>query len=174
MWWRIQRQLFFVQQRLFYVCSFFLLDNRLGGRLRAVLLGWNGASVGPNCFVRGSLQIQESFQLTLGQWVFINSGCCFDLSAPVTIGAGAQISFQVTLITGNHEFGPPQNRAGEHRNEPIEIGAGAWIGARAVILPGVKIGAGAVVAAGAIVTKDVPPNALVAGVPARVLRELEE
>ena len=65
------------------------------------------------------------------------------------------------------------NRAGEHRNLPIEIGAGVWIGARAVILPGVKVGDGAVIAAGAVVTKDVAANTLVVGVPARVLRELE-
>lgn len=123
--------------------------------------------------MRGDLKIQESFQLTLGQWVFINSGCCFDLSAPITVGPGTQIAFQVTFITGNHEIGPPQNRAGEHRNLPIEIGAGVWIGARAVILPGVKVGDGAVIAAGAVVTKDVAANTLVVGVPARVLRELE-
>ena len=172
MGWRIRRQWFFIQQRIFYVFSFLLPDNRFGGKCRAALLRWNGAKIGAECFVRGDLRIQESFNLTLGDWVFVNSGCCFDLAAPITIGAGAQLAYQVMLVTGDHEFGPPHNRAGLHCAKPIEIGAGAWIGARAILLPGVKIGDGSVVAAGAVVTKDVPPNVLAAGVPARVLREL--
>jgi acetyltransferase-like isoleucine patch superfamily enzyme len=56
---------------------------------------------------------------------------------------------------------------------PIKIGEGVWIGARATILPGVTIGAGSVVAAGSLVTKDMPANVLIAGVPAKVIRELE-
>jgi acetyltransferase-like isoleucine patch superfamily enzyme len=56
---------------------------------------------------------------------------------------------------------------------PVTIGAGVWVGARAMIMPGVTIGDGAVIAAGAVVTKDVPPNTLVAGVPARIVRELD-
>jgi maltose O-acetyltransferase len=172
-YWNIQRQLFFVRQRVFSFLSFLLLDNQSSGSLRAALLRWNGAKVGKRCFVRGGLQIQESFDFTLGDEVFINAGCCLDNSAPIIIGSRVQFGFQVTLITGNHEFGPPQSRAGAHCARPITIGEGAWIGARAIVLPGVTIGSGAVVAAGAVVTKDVPPNTLVAGVPAKTLRALD-
>ena len=91
---------------------------------------------------------------------------------PIIIGNRAQIAYHVTLITGDHHIGPPASRAGVMNARPITIGEGAWIGARVVVLPGVTIGAGAVVAAGAIVTKDVAPNTLVAGVPARFLRKL--
>jgi maltose O-acetyltransferase len=169
-----QRQWFFLRQRLFAVLSFLLLDNMSSGRLRAALLRWNGALVGRRCFVRGGLQIQESFQFTLGNDVFINNGCIFDGSARIEIGDRVQFGFQVTLVTGDHLIGPPESRAGEHRARPIRIEEGAWIGARATILPGVIIGRGAVVAAGAVVTRDVPANALVAGVPAKVLRVLED
>ena len=70
-------------------------------------------------------------------------------------------------------MGDPECRAGAHLARPIRIESGAWIGARSTILPGVTVGHGAVVAAGAVVTRDVEPNTLVAGVPARVLRSLE-
>ncbi len=169
----LRRQGFFVQQRLFAALSFLLLDNMVSGRARAALLRWNRAKVGRRCFVRGGLLIQESFGLTLGDDVFVNAGCCFDLSAPIIIGNGVQLAFQVTLITGGHDFGPRGGRAGAHRPQPIFIGDGAWIGARATLMPGVTVGPGAVVAAGALVTKDVPADTVVAGVPAKPIRTLE-
>lgn len=173
LYWSLRRQLFFTQHRLFSVFSFLLLDNTSGGQLRAALLRLNGATVGKGCFVRGGLQIQEGFALVLGDEVFINASCCFDLSAPIVIGSRAQLAYQVTLVTGGHEIGTRESRAGAHRPAPIHIGEGVWIGARAIVLPGVTIGAGAVVAAGALVTKDVPPDTLVAGVPAKPVRALE-
>lgn len=141
--------------------------------MRAMLLRWNGSVIGQRCFVRGGLAIQESFSLHLDDDVFINAGCCLDLSAPIRIQSRAQLGYQVTLITGNHEIGPSHSRAGRHIPAPITIGEGAWIGARAIILPGVTIGNGAVIAAGAVVTRDVAPNTMVGGVPARVMRNLE-
>ena len=169
----LRRQGFFVRQRLFTSLSFLLLDNMVCGRARAALLRWNGATVGRRCFVRGGLLIQESFGLALGDDVFINAACCFDLSAPITLGNRVQLAYQVTLMTGGHDFGAHDSRAGKHRPQPISIGDGVWIGARATVLPGVSIGAGAVVAAGALVTKDVPPDTVVAGVPAKPIRTLE-
>ena len=174
LYWAFRRQFFFVQQRAFTLFSFLLLDNKHSGRLRAALLRLNGATVGRDCFVRGGLQVQESFQIQLGDGVFINAGCCLDGAMPIVIGSRAQLAYQVTLITGDHQIGPHTCRAGMMNARGITIGEGAWIGARAVILPGVTVGAGAVVAAGAVVTKDVAPDALVAGVPARVLRELPQ
>jgi acetyltransferase-like isoleucine patch superfamily enzyme len=76
------------------------------------------------------------------------------------------------LITGAHQIGDEYQRARDLNPEPINIEEGVWLGARCIILPGVTVGRGAVVAAGAIVTKDVPPNKLVAGVPAKVIKSL--
>ena len=63
-------------------------------------------------------------------------------------------------------------RSGKRKFGPIEIGNGAWLASRVVVLPGVRIGAGAIVASGSVVTRDVPDNTLVVGVPARVVRHL--
>lgn len=168
----LRRQGFFIRQRIFAMLSFLLLDNQVSGRARAALLRWNGATVGRRCFVRGGLLIQESFRLVLGDDVFINAGCCFDLSAPIILGNKVQLAYQVMLVTGGHDYGPHESRAGAHRPQPITIGDGVWIGASAMILPGVTIGAGAVVAAGAVVSRDVLPDTVVAGIPAKLIRTL--
>jgi acetyltransferase-like isoleucine patch superfamily enzyme len=81
------------------------------------------------------------------------------------------IASKVNLVTAGHPVEPDKRRA-YITAEPITIGTNVWIGAAATILPGVNIGADAVVAAGAVVTHDVPPASLVAGVPATVIRHL--
>jgi acetyltransferase-like isoleucine patch superfamily enzyme len=81
------------------------------------------------------------------------------------------IASKVNLVTAGHPVEPDKRRA-YITAEPITIGTNVWIGAAATILPGVTIGADAVVAAGAVVTRDVPPASLVAGVPATVIRHL--
>jgi len=80
----------------------------------------------------------------------------------------------VTILTVDHEIGPPDERCGTEVAAPVEIGDGCWLGSHVTILPGVRVGEGAIVAAGSLVTRDVAPNMLVGGVPARVLRNLEE
>ena len=108
--------------------------------------------------------------ITLGKRVFINSGCCFQDQGGIEIGDDVLIGQQVVIATLDHDL-DPDNR-GSMRPSPVKIGNKVWIGAHATILPGVTIGDGAVVAAGAVVTKDVPANTVVAGVPAKVLKNL--
>jgi maltose O-acetyltransferase len=73
------------------------------------------------------------------------------------------------ILTTSHKLGPSSHRAGPHDLLPVKIGDGAWIGARATILPGVTVGEGAVISAGSVVNKNVPANSIVAGAPARVV-----
>lgn len=108
--------------------------------------------------------------ITFGKNVFVNSGCCFQDQAGITIGDGSLIGHQVVLATINHDFNP-MRRATNHP-APIVIGKNVWIGAHATLTPGVTIGDGAVIAAGAVVTHDVPPNMIVGGVPAKPIRNL--
>lgn len=106
----------------------------------------------------------------IGKDVFINEGCCFQDHGGIWIGDGSLIGQQVVMATLDHDLDPA------HRQDmfpgPIRIGRNVWIGAHATILRNVTIGDGAVVAAGAVVTKDVPPNTVVAGVPARVIKTI--
>ncbi len=110
--------------------------------------------------------------ITVGKNVFINSGCRFQDQGGITIGDGALIGHNVVLATLNHDFSP-EKRSTMHPS-PIVIGKNVWIGANATVVPGVTIGDGAIIAAGAVVTKDVPENAVAAGVPAKVIKYLEE
>ncbi len=110
--------------------------------------------------------------ITVGKNVFINSCCCFQDQGGITIGDGSLIGHQVVLATLNHDLNP-KNRANMVA-KPIVIGKNVWIGAHATVLSGVNIGDNAVIAAGAVVTKDVPENAIVAGVPARIIKTIKE
>ncbi|MBS2024318.1 MAG: hypothetical protein JST92_18095 [Deltaproteobacteria bacterium] len=104
----------------------------------------------------------------------VNVPCFIDLNAPVTIGDEVNIGHHAVLITAKHLTGESIRRAGLLESAPIVLEPGCWLGARVTVLAGVTIGRGAVIAAGAVVTKDIPPNTLAGGVPARVIRELHE
>lgn len=106
----------------------------------------------------------------LGKHVFINSGCCFQDQGGITIGDGALIGHNVVLATLNHGL-EPEKRA-NLQPAPIRIGKRVWIGSNATILPGISIGDNAVVGAGSVVTKDVPPNTVVAGNPAKIKKHI--
>jgi acetyltransferase-like isoleucine patch superfamily enzyme len=109
--------------------------------------------------------------LILGDNSVINSRCRIDTRGGVTIGRGVSISADVIILTADHE----KNEHGDYNRElPVVIENFVWIGTRAMILPGVRIGKGAKIAAGAIVTKDVPPLTLYGGIPAKFIRNVEE
>jgi maltose O-acetyltransferase len=111
--------------------------------------------------------------VTIGAGTFVNVDCFFDGSAPITIGRGCNIAMGVLLCTSTHDVGGPDRRAVlPTRGEPVTIGDGCWIGARATILPGVTVAPGCVVAAGAIVTRDTEPNGELRGIPAQRVRDL--
>ena len=110
--------------------------------------------------------------ITIGKDVFINSGCHFQDQGGIEIGDGALIGHNVVLATINHDLNPKENRKNHYA--PIRIGAHVWIGSNATVLPGVTIGDWAVVAAGAVVTRDVPAMTVVGGVPAGVLKTIQE
>ena len=110
--------------------------------------------------------------ITVGKNVFINSGCHFQDQGGIMIGDGALIGHNVVLATLNHDFAP-QKRSALHP-APIVIGEKVWIGANATIVPGVTVGNGAIIAAGAVVTKDVPENVIVGGVPAKIIKEIND
>lgn len=110
--------------------------------------------------------------IRFGRKVFVNSGCIFMDRGGITLEDGVFIGPDVKLITENHAEEPGLRHNVYTR--PILIRRNAWIGAAAVILPGVTVGENAIVAAGAVVTKDIPDNTLAAGVPAKAVRKIKE
>ncbi|RJS62371.1 sugar O-acetyltransferase [Bacillus sp. PK3_68] len=108
--------------------------------------------------------------ITIGKNVFFNTGCSFQDRGGIAIGDGSLIGMNVTIATLNH--GLPLETRNTTYPSPVVIGKNVWIGSNATILPGVTIGNNSVVAAGAVVTKDVPENTVVAGVPATVLKKV--
>jgi acetyltransferase-like isoleucine patch superfamily enzyme len=108
--------------------------------------------------------------ITIGKGVFINSGCCFQDQGGITIGDGTFIGHQVVFATIDHGLEL------EHRHDnfvsPIKLGKNVWVGAHATILRGVTVGDNSVIAAGAVVTKDVPENVVVGGVPAKIIKRI--
>ncbi len=108
--------------------------------------------------------------ITLGKNIFINSGCRFQDQGGIRIGDGALIGHNVVLATLNHGFAP-EDRGTTYPN-PIVIGNNVWIGANVTVVGGVTIDENSIIAAGAVVTKDVPPNVIAGGVPAKVIKSL--
>lgn len=129
----------------------------------------------------------------LGDYSVIESFCCINnavgdviigdhtrvglhntIIGPVTIGSHVNLAQGITVTALNHNFEESSKRIDEQgvTTKPVIIGNDIWIGANAVILPGVSIGDHSVVAAGAVVTKDVPPHSLVAGVPAKIIKKI--
>ena len=109
--------------------------------------------------------------IKIGKNVFINSGCCFQDQGGIELGDGCLIGHQAVIATLNHDLDP--NKRGSMIPVKVTLGKNVWVGAHATILPGVKIGDNAVIAAGAVVTKDVPANTVVAGVPAKIIKTID-
>ncbi len=110
--------------------------------------------------------------LTIGENSFVNAGCYFEAVGPISIGAETAIGMQAMFVTSAHPIDEHGRLSTEAQPKPVVVGDGCWIGARAMVLPGVTIGDGVVVAAGAVVARDCAPRGLYAGVPARRIRDL--
>ena len=117
------------------------------------------------------LYINCGKHITIGKNVFINFDCIFLALGGIAIEDDVLIGPKVSLITESHPLNPEERKG--LAAKPIRIKKKAWIGANAVILPGVTIGENAVVAAGAVVSKDVPDNTVVGGIPARFIKNVQ-
>lgn len=110
--------------------------------------------------------------ITVGERVFINRDSY--IRSSVTIEDDVSVGPFVRLISDSHDVGMKQRRTGNPRVDPIVIGRGSWIGAGSIVLGGVTIGSRSIVAAGSVVTRDVPDNVVVGGVPARIVRRISD
>ena len=132
------------------------------------------------CFSLGQKSVIESYScinnavgdVVIGDHTRI--GLHNTIIGPVTIGSHVNLAQGITVTALNHNFEAPERRIDEQgvSTQQVTIGDDIWIGANAVVLPGVTVGNHCVIAAGAVVTKDVPPHSLVAGVPAKIIKQI--
>lgn len=149
--------------------------NRLAyGDAGAVRAAWSeltGQAVDESFRLIPPVRSDHGLNIRVGRKVFINHGCTLNDIGGIDIGDEVLLGPNVSLLTSGHPVEPAQ-RTRRITAAPIVIGRNVWVAAGATVLQGVTVGADSVVAAGAVVTRDVPAATLVAGVPARVVREL--
>lgn len=139
-------------------------------QIRAVLAEMTGSDIPDDLHVNLPFYSDFGKHIRIGKNVFINSGAMFTDLGGITLEDDVLIAPRVNILTVNHPEDPAMRRG--LILKPVVIKKGAWIGAGATVLPGVTVGENAIVAAGAVVGKDVPPNTIVGGVPAKVIREI--
>lgn len=110
--------------------------------------------------------------ITIGKNVFVNTGCHFQDQGGIRIGDGVLIGHNVVIATLNHHH-DPEKRASMFP-KPVIIGNNVWIGANVTLLPGVTVNDGAIIGAGSVVTKDVPKNSIAVGIPAKVIKKINQ
>jgi maltose O-acetyltransferase len=140
--------------------------------MRPRLLRWAGVDVAEGCVIHPGIEITRG-PLSVGKNTFINTDSRFECTGGIQLGAYCQIGPRTSFESVTHSLEPI---VGQHRpvsSEPIVIEDYVWIGSNAIVLAGVTIGEGSVVAAGAVVTENVPAFTVVAGVPARVIRNID-
>lgn len=156
--------------------SMFLVNRILVGTrffsAKRSLLRSAGNQIGENTKVVGPLY--NTGKLCIGNNCWIGKNLTVHGNGTVRIGDNCDIAPDVTFLTGGHRVGSAEHRAGLGETYHIAVGNGAWIGARATVTMNTAIGDGAVIAACACVIRDVPDNTLVGGVPARMIKELED
>ena len=140
--------------------------------LRRELLGKIFADVGEGCWVEPPLRANWGSHTHLGDHVYANFNLTLVDDTHVYIGDSVMIGPNVTISAAGHPVDPDLRREVYQYNLPIRIEENVWIGAGAVILPGVTIGKNSVIGAGSVVNRDIPANVVAVGVPCRVLREI--
>lgn len=118
------------------------------------------------------LVAQEGGTLEIGESTFINYGCSIAASELIRIGPKCNIGTHVIIMDNDFHRIEPERRNERPDSAPIIIEENVWLGARVTVLNGVTIGADSVVGAGSVVTRDIPPRTVAAGMPAKVLREI--
>lgn len=141
---------------------------------RAAILKRLFAEVGENCYIEPPLHANWGKHTHFGNNVYANFNLTLVDDADIYVGDSVMFGPNVTVATAGHPVEPSLRRKIAQFNIPVKIGNNVWIGAGAVILPGITIGDDSVIGAGSVVTKDIPSGVVAAGNPCRILREIGE
>jgi acetyltransferase-like isoleucine patch superfamily enzyme len=158
---------------LYYWSNLLLPSTPLCSSVKVRMLRKRGAIIGKNVRIYEGVWIASGEGLVIGDDVDISPGVVITTAGKVYIGDRTLIGYGTKIISANHVIPPNHGkiRFSGHEFKPVIIENDVWIGAQAIILPGKKIGEGAVVAAGSVVTHDVEPFTIVAGIPAKEIRK---
>ncbi len=153
------------------------LPNNAFSSIRTRLYRAAGVRIAPGAAVLGALDMlgdgKIADRLSIGEGAVVSPRCIFGLDNTISLGRNVAIGPGTSLYTATHAIGFGSQRMNRVvDSKPIVIEDGAWIGLQCVVLAGVTVGHGAVVSAGSVVTQDVPPDSLVQGNPAVVVRNL--
>lgn len=139
-----------------------------------LLLRLMGVRFGKGTFIDTPFRCDYGKHITVGDHFYANSDCTMLDVADITIGNHVMLGTHVQIITAGHPLHPDVRNTAYEYGVPVTIGDNVWIGAGAIVLPGVTIGSNTVIGAGAVVTKDVPANVLAAGNPCKVIRAITD
>lgn len=142
------------------------MDRKL--RLKELL-----GSTGEKFFVEPNIRCDYGYNIHIGENFYANFDTCLLDVCEIRIGDNCMMGPGVHIYTATHPLHPKDRAAGKEFGKPVTIGDNVWIGGRAVINPGVTIGDNSIIASGAVVVKDVPPNTVVGGNPAVIIKEID-
>jgi maltose O-acetyltransferase len=144
-------------------------------RVKRVILSLMGIRVEQGVSINGHVWFYGRGDVQIGRNTWVGTGCRFysTVGTAIRIGANCDIAPEVSFVTGTHDVGTPERRAGPGRSDSVVLGDGCWLGVRVTVLGGVRIGNGTIVAACGLVRTDLPNNCLAAGVPAVPIRSLD-
>jgi putative colanic acid biosynthesis acetyltransferase WcaF len=157
LWWTVYTALFRYSPRPLH-------------RWRSFLLRCFGARLGSGCHIYASARIWAPWNLECGSWACIADDAEVYNPVTVSLGEGVVVSQGAYLCAASHDYADPEFPL---IHGAIVVGKRSWVAARAIVLMGVTIGEGSVIGAGSVVTKDVPPNTVCAGNPARIVKKIE-
>lgn len=139
-------------------------------KVRELFSKLTASEIDESCFIIPPFYTEFGKNTKIGKNVFINSCCRFQDNGGIEIGDKTMIGPNVSIVTVNHDINPETRINATPK--PVKIGKNVWIGADCTILPGVTIGDNSIIGAGSVVTKNVPNNVIVAGNPAKVIKEI--
>lgn len=157
---------------LFLVNHIFTGMGKTACYIKRILLNSFGNSIGEGTTVVSPIYLKGT--LITGKHCWLNCGLTVHGNGIVRIGNNCDIAPEVVFLTGGHRIGGKERRAGAGEKYEIRVGNGVWIGARSTILGSITISSGCVIVACACVNKDVPANAMVGGIPAKLIRSLSD
>jgi len=137
-------------------------------RLKVIILKLFGAKIGKNVVIKPGINVKYPWNLEIGDYSWIGECAWLDSLAPIIIGDNVCISQGAYICTGNHDWG---DAAFSLRREPVIVEEGAWIGAKAIVLPGITIASHSIVTAGSVIARGTEPYMIYSGNPAAKIRE---